>query len=185
MPNSNGGTTGSILFGTREQVGVGRGLAEFRAGRPVVVKSGSETLLCLPVEGLDKERLAAFRALCAPIAPRLVLTGRRARSLGIDADEPVALELMSDVDANMILALVADATSDHVFVPESAGPAAIAAIELVKLAQVLPAVLVAETTSTTVNAFNPSIITVEAGAVARFREKATQSLPSPVKPTCR
>ena len=53
-----GALTGSILFGTREQVGVGRGLAEFRAGRPVVVKSGSETLLCLPVEGLNKERLA-------------------------------------------------------------------------------------------------------------------------------
>ena len=156
MPNNSGGDAGSILFGTREQVGVGRGLAEFRAGRPVVVTGGSETLLCLPVEGLDKERLAAFRALCAPIAPRLVLTGRRARSLGIDADEPVALELMPDVDANTILALVADAKSDHVFVPEPAGPAAIAAIDLVKLAQVLPAVLVAETTATIVNAFNPS-----------------------------
>src|SRR5215208_2680060 len=35
MPNNNGGATGSILFGTREQVGVGRGLAEFRAGRPI------------------------------------------------------------------------------------------------------------------------------------------------------
>jgi GTP cyclohydrolase II len=176
MPNNNGGATGSVLFGTREQVGVGRGLAEFRAGRPVAVTSGDETLLCLPVEGLNKERLVAFRALCAPIAPRLVLTSLRARSLGIDANEPVALELMSDVDANMILALVADATSDHVFVPEPAGPAAIAAIDLVKLAQVLPAVLVAETTATMVKAFNPSIVTVEAGAVARFREKATLSL---------
>ena len=176
MPNNNGGATGSVLFGTREQVGVGRGLAEFRAGRPVVVTSGGETLLCLPVEGLNKERLVAFRALCAPIAPRLVLTSLRARSLGIDADEPVALELMSDVDANMILALVADATSDHVFVPEPAGPAAIAAIDLVKLAQVLPAVLVAETTATMVKAFNPSIVTVEASAVALFREKATLSL---------
>jgi len=176
MPNNNGGATGSVLFGTREQVGVGRGLAEFRAGRPVGVTSGDETLLCLPVEGLNKERLVAFRALCAPIAPRLVLTSLRARSLGIDANEPVALELMSDVDANMILALVADATSDHVFVPEPAGPAAIAAIDLVKLAQVLPAVLVAETTATMVKAFNPSIVTVEADAVARFREKATLSL---------
>jgi GTP cyclohydrolase II len=176
MPNNNGGATGSVLFGTREQVGVGRGLAEFRAGRPIVVKSGSETLLCLPVEGLNKERLVAFRALCAPIAPRLVLTSLRARSLGIDANEPVALELRPDADANMIMALVADATSDHVFVPEPAGPAAIAAIDLVKLAQVLPAVLVAETTATMVNAFNPSIITVEASAVALFREKATLSL---------
>src|SRR3569832_1687215 len=99
MPNIAGSATASILFGTHEQVGVGRGLAEFRAGRPVVVTSGSETLLCLPVEGLDKERLAAFRAVCAPIAPRLVLTTLRARSLGIETDDSVALELMPDVDA--------------------------------------------------------------------------------------
>src|ERR1044071_3749493 len=118
MPNNNGGTAGSSLFGTREQIDVGRGLAEFRARPPGVVNSGSEMLLWLPAEGLTKERLTAFRALCAPIAPRLVLTSLRARSLGIDAKEPVALELMSDVDASVILALVADATSNHVFVPE-------------------------------------------------------------------
>src|SRR4029078_10612901 len=103
-------------------------------------------------------------------------TSRRPRAPAIDANEPVALELRPDADASMIMALVADATSDHVFVPEPAGPAAIAAIDLVKLAQVLPAVLVAETTATMVNAFNPSIITVEASAVALFREKATLSL---------
>ena len=176
MPNNNGIAPGSVLFGTREQVGVGRGLAEFRAGRPVVLRSGGETLLCLPVEGLDKERLAAFRSLCAPITPRLVLTTLRARSLGLDADEPVALELMPEIDASTILALVGDATSDHEFVPEPAGEAAIGAIELVKLAQVLPAVLVAETTTAIASAFNPPVITVEASAVARFREKATQSL---------
>lgn len=176
MQNNSAGVPSSILFGTREQVGVGRGLAEFRAGRPVVMTSGAETLLCLPVEGLDKERLAAFRALCTPIAPRLVLTSLRARSIGIESSEPVALELMADADANTILALVADATSDHDFVPESAGPAAMAAIELVKLAQVLPAVLVAETTATIVGAYNPSIVTVEADAVTRFRATATQSL---------
>ena len=177
MPNKIGGATSSILFGTREQVGVGRGLAEFRAGRPVLVTDAGETLICLPVEGLDKDRLQAFRSMCAPIAPRLVLTGLRARSLGIvAAEQPVALELVADVDANMILALVADATSNHEFVPEPAGPAAGAAIELVKLAQVLPAVLVAEINATIASAFNPSIITVEAAAVARFREKATQSL---------
>lgn len=176
MRNSNGGDTLSILFGTREQVGVGRGLAEFRAGRPVLIVSGVETLLCLPVEGLDKERLDAFRALCAPIEPRLVLTGRRARSLGFDASEPVALELAADVDAGMVLGLVADATSDHVFLPEPAGPAATAAIDLVKLAQILPAVLVADTTVAIAAAFDPRIVTVEARAVTRFRANATQSL---------
>src|SRR5215213_3216512 len=86
MPNNNGGAAGSILFGTHEQVGVGRGLAEFRAGRPVVVKSGSETLLCLPVEGRNEDRLMALRALCGPVGRGLVLAGGRAGGGGVDAD---------------------------------------------------------------------------------------------------
>jgi GTP cyclohydrolase II len=176
MRDDSGATLGSVLFGTRAQVGVGRGLAEFRAGRPVVVNSSGETLLCLPVEGLDKGRLTAFRALCAPIVPRLVLTGFRARSLGIDTDEPVALEIMADVDANQILTLSAEAVSNHAFLPEPAGKAAGAAIELVKLAQILPAVLVADTTADALASHNPPIVTVEANAVARFRAEATRSL---------
>lgn len=171
-----GGNTGSILFGTREQVGVGRGLAEFRAGRPVVVADDGETLLCLPVEGLDKERLAAFRALCEPIAPRLVLTGLRARSLGIEAEDAVALELTPDIEAGTILGLAAEASSNLVFMPESAGRAASAAIDLAKLAQVLPAVLVADTSEKVVKSFNPRVIRVEARAVARFRSELNRSL---------
>jgi GTP cyclohydrolase II len=176
MRKREGGDSGSVLFGTREQVGVGRGLAEFRAGRPVVITGDGETLLCVPVEGLDKARLAAFSELCAPMVPRLVLTGRRARSLGIDTDTPIAIDLSDDVDVATVMALVADAEADHEFVPEPATPAAIAAIDLVKLAQVLPAVLVAETTTAITAAFNPRIIVVEADAVMRFRADVAQSL---------
>lgn len=170
-----GGNAGSILFGTSDRVGVGRGLAEFRAGRPVLVKNG-DTLITLPVEGLDGKRLAAFRELCAPMMPRLVITASRARSIGIDAEEPVALELTPQIDVQTILAVVSDASADHDFLPEPAGSAASAAIDLVKLAQVLPAVLVADTTPAQASTFNPPIVTVEASAVARFREEATQSL---------
>jgi GTP cyclohydrolase II len=173
---NGGGDPGSELFGTREQVGVGRGLAELRAGRPVVIVGGAETLLCLPVEGLDGKRLAAFRTLCAPMLPRLVLTGRRARSLHIESDEPIAIELSADLPVKTIMALVAEANADHQFIPEPAGPAAIAAVELAKLAQVLPAVLVADTTEAIVAASDPPMVTMEAGAVTRFRAKATQSL---------
>jgi GTP cyclohydrolase II len=63
-----------------------------------------------------------------------------------------------------------------VFVPEPAGSVATAAIELVKLAQVLPAVLIAETDAAIANTFTPRIVTVDAAAVARFRANATQSL---------
>lgn len=169
------GDLGSILFGTSENVGVGRGLAEFRAGRPVLIANG-ETLLTLPVEGLDAARLAAFRALCEPMLPRLVITASRARSLGFDAKEPIALELTQDIDARTILALVADAKAEHALLPEPAGSAANAAIDLVKLAQVLPAVLVADTTPERAAAFDPPIVTVEARAVARFRDNSTESL---------
>src|SRR4029453_6991791 len=97
------GNLSSILFGTREHVGASRALAEFRSGRPVIIAGSDETLLCLPGEGLDTERLAAFRALAARMTPRLVLTSSRARSLGIDASEPVAIELSDGVDTRTLL----------------------------------------------------------------------------------
>jgi GTP cyclohydrolase II len=141
-----------------------------------VLVTNGDTLLTLPVEGLDARRLAAFRELCAPIMPRLVITASRARSIGIEATDPVALELTPQIDVQTILALVSDATAVHDFIPEPAGTAANAAIDLVKLAQVLPAVLVADTTPAQASTFNPQIVTVEASAVARFREESTQSL---------
>ncbi|MBN8937503.1 MAG: GTP cyclohydrolase II [Rhizobiales bacterium] len=142
----------------------------------MVVVGGGETLLCLPVEGLDEERLGAFRALCAPVSPRLVLTGLRARAIGLDANEPVALELIPDVGAAQILALAADVAPDHTFVPEPAGKVASAAIDLVKLAQVLPAVLVAETNATFAGELDPPVVTVDADTVSRFRADTMRSL---------
>ena len=166
----------SILSGTREHVDASRALAEFRSGRPVIIAGNNETLLCLPVEGLDKDRLAAFHEAVAPMTPRLVLTSSRARSLGIDASEPVAIELSDKVDTRTVLALVADNKPDFEFLPDPAGAVAAAAIDLVKLAQVLPAVLVADVDPAISGAFVPRIITVDAKAVARFRKESTQSL---------
>ena len=167
---------GSVLFGSSEQVGFGRGLAEFRAGRPLLIVDRPHRLVALPVEGLDDDRLTAFRALCAPVAPRLIVTARRARALGIDAHAPVGLPLAADTDAKTILALVFDAAARHTAPTQDVGRAANAAIDLVKLAQVLPAVLVAEISAATAATFDPPIISVEAAAVARFRADATQSL---------
>ena len=103
----------STLFGTKGQVGVNRGVAEFHAGRPVLITGGGETLLTLPVEGLDARRLAEFMTLCAPVLPRLVITARRALALGLGATTPVALPLTADFDVDLILALVADPKIDR------------------------------------------------------------------------
>ncbi len=170
------GHTSSILFGTRAYVGFGRGLAEFRAGRPLRLVGEGETLIALPVEGLDDNRLAAFIALCTPAQPRLIITGRRARTLGLEVNAPVALPLPVGTDAATVLGLVTAASANPALRAEPAGPAAIAAIDLVKLAQALPAVLIADARAMPPSATEPSIITIEAGAVAQFRAEATSSL---------
>jgi GTP cyclohydrolase II len=130
----------------------------------------------LPVEGLDAQRLAEFITLCAPAAPRLVITARRALALGLEATTPVALQLTAGHDANTILALVADAKIDCSFDVKPAGPAAAAAIQLVKLSHGLPAVLAADVALEAAIAFESQIITVEATAVSRFGDDAIRSL---------
>jgi GTP cyclohydrolase II len=165
----------SILFGTRGQISVSRGLAEFHARRPVLVTAAGETLLALPVEGLDPQRLAAFVKLCEPALPRLVITARRALALGLDTKTPMALQLTARHDADAILAMVADANGVGFVEARPARAAASAAIQLAKLSQGLPAVLTAELARDPFD-FLPQMVTVEADAVARFSDEAVRSL---------
>jgi len=164
----------SALFGAKGLTGVHRGVAELYARRPVLIAASDETLLALPVEGLDAQRLAEFIGLCAPVMPQLVVTARRAQALGLDAASPMALQLAPDVGVNAILALVADVNVDVAIDAKPAGAAAAAAIELVKLSQGLPAVLVAEVASPLTA--DHAIVTVDATAVAQFGDEAIRTL---------
>jgi GTP cyclohydrolase II len=166
----------SALFGSKGQTGVNRGVAEFHARRPVLVAGGGEALLALPVEGLDAQRFAEFIALCAPALPRLVVTARRAHALGLEASSPMALQLAPDVRVAAILALVADVQVDHVIDAKQAGATAAAAIELVKLSQGLPAVLVADLAAGSAVASENEIVTVDAKAIAHFGKEAVRTL---------
>jgi GTP cyclohydrolase II len=165
----------SALFGSRRHTSVSRGLGEFHARRPVLIAAKAEALLALPVEGLDRLRLAEFRALCGPVEPQLIITERRALALGLDASAPMALPLPTGADANTILALVTAATNDRKPAARPASPAATAAIQLVKLSQSLPAVLAASLIGHAI-ACDESIVRVEADAVADFADHATRSL---------
>jgi GTP cyclohydrolase II len=175
MSNSSG-TLNSILFGKSEHVGVDRGLAEFRAGRPVLISSGDESLVTFPTEWIDAGRLNAFADLAAPNVPRLVITAQRARSLGLSSAAPVSLKLAAGADAETVQALVADATIRCELEAEPASPAAVAGIELAKLAQGLPAVLVADGRAANIARFVPPVITVDAESVSRFRNETRRSL---------
>jgi GTP cyclohydrolase II len=175
--NGNG-HAGSGVFGSPERVLVKRGLAEFRSGRPVVFSSqGTKFLIALPVDGLNETRLHAFHHLCAPAEPRLVVTARRARALGIESNGSVALKLASGIGADAIYSLVADADADEA--AELDGPAderAAAAIELAKIAHRLPALLVADLASPTDALIEPPLVVVGSEAVMNFRRDDVHSL---------
>jgi GTP cyclohydrolase II len=165
----------SALFGGHGHTSVSRGLGEFQARRPVLITSTGETVLALPVEGLDGQRLSEFMVLCAPVVPRLIITERRALALGLDASTPMTLPLSAKDNANTILALVIDASNDRTPAAMPASRAAAAAIQLVKSSQGLPAVLAADVTAHSVSC-EENIVRVDADAVARFADDAISSL---------
>src|SRR5246127_5397490 len=168
------GTSG--LFGTPKQVAVERGLAEFRSGRPVIVTSAGERVVALPVECMSDQRLAAFRLLCAPGRPHLLVTARRARALGLDAAGPTGLAIGDLHDAAAIFSLAARAQVARHLEVVAVGETAPAAIELAKLAQLLPALLVADASTAAVDANEPPLVEVAAEAVAQFQRTAIASL---------
>ncbi len=165
----------SDLFGGSGQIGVTRAIAEFHARRPVLVTAPGEAVLVLPVEGLDASRYAAFKALCRPAVPQLVITARRAEALGMEANGPVALRLPADRGVNDILALVADAAIAYGREAVPAGAAAAAAVQMVKLAHGLPAVLAAAVAADMPMA-EPRLVVVAADMVPCFRDEVIRSL---------
>jgi GTP cyclohydrolase II len=165
----------SALFGDRGQIGVSRGLGEFQGRRPVLVTAPGEAVLALPVEGLDNLRLAEFAALCAPVAPELVITERRALALGLKATTPVAVPLSPGHNAAVILALVTEATRGRMPAANPASRSAAAAVQLAKMSHSLPAVLAADIAGRAVSSEH-TIVQVDATAVTRFAEEAARCL---------
>src|SRR5262245_56410636 len=170
------GSSMSGRFGTPTQVAVERGLAEFRSGRPVILTLGEERALALPVDGMTDQGLIAFRQLCAPERPRLLITASRARALGLNAVGPTGLAIGALHNRAAVFSLAADAQLTRHLEVIPAGETAPAAIELAKLAQLLPALLFCEAGTKAANASEAPLVTVAADAVAQFRRGASESL---------
>ncbi len=147
-------TSQSYAPGTLEEVD--RALSELRRGWPVVLYGSEGTaLLVLAAEAANEERLRALERHAAG-ARALILTGQRARALGLveggaatGADGEVPLRLAADRLTAGSLAALADPTAiARAVTPDlpggaPAGPLEAAAVDLVKLARLLPAALVA------------------------------------------
>jgi GTP cyclohydrolase II len=168
---------GSSLLGEPNFVAVERGIAEFRAARPVAVTAGPDKFLILPVDGTNDTQLSSFLRLCAPAIPKLILTARRAHAIGIDTAVPVAVPLPATVNAKSIYAIAASRhASGQLMDFAPADAAATAALALAKLAFRLPALLAVKIDNAALSLFDLPIVTIPADAVAEFRDLAVESL---------
>lgn len=167
--------TDSALLGSREHLDVSRALSELQARRPIRVSTPDESLIALPVEGLDDKRLREFTVLCHPTVPKLIVTQQRARTLGIETSTSMALSLPEAVDAKSIFELASGSKSHFAARAQTASDAARAAIRLVKLARGLPAILTAPAPAIEDETVQ-SISVVGADAVRRFGGGATATL---------
>jgi GTP cyclohydrolase II len=162
-------------FGAAEDVAVQRGIGEFQAGRPVIIEAPGERIVALPVDGVTETTWSAFGILCAPALPRLVITKRRAQMLGLDVAGPVVIALRPDDTRDLIWSLAAGMNGERRTAAGMAGPAAARAIDLAKLAQRFPALLVADA-DVAAPATLVQMIAVRAEAVARFNDTILDTL---------
>jgi len=163
------------LFGGADDIAVQRGIAEFQAGRPVIIADADEMIAALPVDGLTEANWSAFKALCAPGAPRLVLTQRRAQVIGLDVPGPVFISLTSRDTRDIIWTLSVGLHCEPRTATGVAGDLETRAIELAKLAQRFPALLVADAKAVA-PAMLAQMIVVHDDAMAHFNDKILDTL---------
>lgn len=165
----------------REVAEVQRALAELRAGRAVHFKPLSgPTLLVLATEGLDPASLggvltgteAAFRGKA-----RLLLTATRARHLGLaPATGAETLALSAEHLGLAEIAELTDPTRPRQRAVEQLPPvteplpSAVAILELLKAARLLPAALVLPGED------KKGVLAVSEGSIRRFRDQAARLL---------
>jgi len=164
--------------------GVARALADLRRGALVLLQHQDELLLMQAAEGVRDAGLEALRRLGGG-APSLLLTARRATALGLEVppqDDHLAIDLL-DRPAERIAEL-ADPTvaQSRPLVRERRAELprrlAQAAIDLVKLARLIPAAVVAPVTPQRRAAVlaDGEILSVSAEAVAEYRFAGARSL---------
>ncbi|MGN6097575.1 MAG: GTP cyclohydrolase II RibA [Bosea sp. (in: a-proteobacteria)] len=130
-----------LSLGSRESLNVERAIAEFRSGRPVLLRDDDRLALTLSAELAD-EALARGLEMLACGVGRLVLSAARLRRLGSKGRDESGVFVLPAIDLGRIetLALKIDARIDAPIAPASSHDEA--ALELARLSLVLPAVIV-------------------------------------------
>jgi GTP cyclohydrolase II len=154
------------------EIAVERAIAEFRAGRPVLIEDGDVCALALGLEGLDGARAEGLEALAGGQA-RLVLPAARLRRLGLERKGPGVVALPA-VDTDRLRMLAIDSAGRIDAPVRCPSPLDEDALELARLALALPAAIVVPVAGAI--AVDPAILRVTRAAIAGYREGKARDL---------
>ncbi len=158
-----------IFFAASERgtIAVERAMAELRSGRPVLVTHGPKRILVSGVEALDAGLAAQIDTIAGGTA-RLVLAPARLRRLGLERDRAGSIALPW-IDAERV-ARLAQGLDGRIDAPVALVEALDeAALDLARLALLLPAVVVASMPAKT--ASGSPFLRVGAKAVRDYRSE--------------
>lgn len=165
-------------FGDASQIAVERALSEFRAARPVAIRSGELLILAFPAEGLTERQIAFLQG--AGRNARLIVPGEKARSCTAWDEaaaavhlHPITLEAIADCIGHRHEGAVNGAST---YRPVLTAPsrAELAALALANLSLLLPAVAVADGSAADLE--RAPILAAGAQDIMAFRDREALSL---------
>lgn len=173
---------------------VERAMADLRRGAIVVVAGHSHAFLLQAAEGVTRETLARLTGLSKSV-PSLLLTARRASILGLidGANGAVRISLSGGITAETVQMMADPAgpqpeqqqpsalSISHIDTESDPGAAEIGAIELAKLAKLLPAAVVVAVPSERLGylpswAESESLLVVDLDHIHQYRDAEARTL---------
>ena len=154
------------------QIAVDRAISEIRAGRPLVITAGRSHVIAACVETLD-EKLAHSLESVARRSSRLVLPAPRLRRLGIERTKSGVVAL-PDIDLKRIALLVLEVGARIDAPVAAAGKLDLAALELARLALILPAMVVVPVSARAIE--GKGFLRVDARMIEGYRLGAVRDL---------
>ncbi len=165
-------------FGDAHQIAVERALSEFRAARPVAIRSGELLTLAFPAEGLTGRQIAFLQG--AGRNARLIIPGEKARPAQAWDEaaaavhlHPITLEAIEETIGHRPENTL-NGTSPYRPVLTAPSRAELAALALANLSLLLPAVAVADAAAADLE--RASILSADAAAILAFRDQEAGSL---------
>jgi GTP cyclohydrolase II len=146
-----------------------RAVSELRAGRPIVLNEGDRRLLVFPAEHLDAASAEALEKL-APGKTNLILSAQRLRRLGVERKAP-GLIALPKIDLERIAGLLAQEDARIDAPVKTPGPAEEAALDLLRLAHLLPGAVLAPLEKPA-----PELLEVSGCDIRAFRARKILSL---------